>query len=79
MISLKTILQEVISQAKECRRGEALGSDRNGSRYWLFQSHPGGLFVEKSTSSDLSDGSDHGAPVDQDLKNGESDSSSLPR
>ena len=36
---------------KDCRRLESLGIDRNHSRYWLLQSHPGALFVEKTAAA----------------------------
>ncbi|XP_028399909.1 tyrosine-protein kinase BAZ1B-like [Dendronephthya gigantea] len=45
-------LKETINQTRDCRRVEALGSDRNHSRYWLLQSHPEILFVEKTVGPD---------------------------
>jgi hypothetical protein len=60
---------------RDCRRLESLGSDRNHSRYWLFQSHPEALFVEKMASPDIktTECPDIGDVENENLKDGEID------
>ena len=68
-----------MNRVRECRRVESLGCDRNYSRYWLFQSHPEALFVEKITSFDAKtlECTEFEGEVDQKLENGAKDA--LPR
>ncbi|CAB3991577.1 tyrosine- kinase BAZ1B-like, partial [Paramuricea clavata] len=66
---------EMINQVRDCRRLESLGSDRNHSRYWLFQSHPEALFVEKIASPDIkaTECPDIGDVENENLKDGKID------
>ena len=65
--------KETINQVRECRRLESLGSDRHHSRYWLLQSNPETLFVEKIASPEMNamNSPEALAAVKENLKDGE--------